>query len=154
MFLPDVDWIAIWKIYRPFFISAYVASSLGTRILMVRQVPAVSPAKTWLLSGAASLLIVPATPFLAIPAFVLAALIAGRAAVDSFFMAVPIAVSLGSAGALVDAVLLRLISPKAVSKKEMCFLFGTNILVTTLPISVVIALILVHPVEVIATVIW
>jgi len=92
-------------------------------------------------------------PFLAVPAFMLVALVAGRVGVYSFFMAVPIAVSLGSAGALVDAILFRLLLRKTVGKKAMWLLYRTNTLVViALAIGGVMALMLVHPPQIIATV--
>jgi len=122
MFLPKIDWLVVWKIYHyPFFFWSYAALSLATRALMLRRVDPASPFKTWLLSSSASLLVVPAMPFLAVPAFMLVALVAGRVGVYSFFMAVPIAVSLGSAGALVDAILFRLLLRKTVGKKQCGF---------------------------------
>ncbi len=82
MFLPKIDWLVVWKIYHyPFFFWSYAVLSLATRALMLRRVDPASPFKTWLLSSSASLLVVPVMPFLAVPAFMLVALVAGRVGV-------------------------------------------------------------------------
>lgn len=69
-------------------------------------------------------------------------------------MAIPIALSLAFLGCLVDGILLRIMLREAVGRERMRFLFGTNLLISLLAIGAVVALMLLHPIEVIAKVLW
>jgi hypothetical protein len=151
MLLRQWDWLVIWKIYHyPWFFWIYAVVSVSVRMLVLPRLNPASPIRTWLLSSTASLLIVPAVPFLVLPAFALVALAAGRAAVYSLLMALPIALSAGLVGGLIDRMLLRLLLGQAVGRRRMWLLFGTNLLVTVLAIGAVVLLMLVHPPEIIA----
>jgi hypothetical protein len=129
--LRQVDWLVVWKIYHyPYFFWMYAVLSLVTRFLICRHLNSGAPIKTWFLSSAASLLIVPAVPFLAVPAFALAAIAVGKVAVYSLLMALPIALSVGLFAGLVDGILLRVLLREAVGRKRMWLLFGMNLVVT------------------------
>jgi len=65
-------------------------------------------------------------------------------------MAVPLALSFASAGALVDAVLFHMLR-QTVDKQVIRMLFLINVFVICLAMSTVIVLILVHPPEIIAS---
>jgi hypothetical protein len=119
---------------------------------MLRRLNTAAPNKTWLLSSTASLLIVPAVPFLALPAFALLALAAGQIAVYSLLMALPIALSVGTFGGLIDGILFRLLLRGAGGRKRMWFILGTNLLVTLVAVGALVALMLAHPPQVIAMV--
>jgi hypothetical protein len=149
-----VDWLVIWKIYHyPFFFWIYTVLSVATRLLMLGRLKPALPAKARLVSSAASLLVVPAMPFLAMPAFLFVALVAGQRAVYSFCMAAPIAVSIGCTAALLDATLFHLLLRQRVGKKRMGVVIAMNIFITALAVGAIVALILVRPPEIIATVV-
>jgi len=145
--------LVVWKIYRyPYFFWAYAVLSLAIRFPMLRRLNSAAPTKTWLLSSTASLLIVPAVPFVALPAFALVALAAGNAAVYTLPMVLPIALSVGTFGSLIDGILFRLLLREAVGGRRMCLLFGTNLLVVLFAVGVVVALMLAYPPQIIAIV--
>jgi hypothetical protein len=79
MFFPEYDWLVIWKIYHyPWFFWMYAAVSASVRMLVLPRLNPASPIRTWFLSSTASLLIVPAVPFLVLPAFALVVVAAGK----------------------------------------------------------------------------
>ncbi len=48
MSLPQVDWLALWKIYHyPYFFWTYTAFSLAIRFLTLRSLNSAAPTKTW-----------------------------------------------------------------------------------------------------------
>jgi hypothetical protein len=150
--VPQIDWLAVWKIYRyPHFFWTYTSLNLLVRFLTLRLLNLAKP-KTWLLSTASSVLLVPAVPFVALPTFALVALVAGQAAVHSLLMAFPIALFVGISGCLMDGLLLRLLLGNAVGRRRIWYLFGINLLVAFLAVGGVVTLMLVHPPEVIARV--
>ena len=72
-----------------FWLIGKTLRSVEGAVLALRRLNSAAPTKTWLLSSTASLLIVPAVPFLALPAFALVALAAGKAAVYTVPMVLP-----------------------------------------------------------------
>lgn len=152
MSLPQVDWLVVWKIYHyPYFFWSYSVLSLAIRFAALRLLNSAAPTKTWFLSSTASLFIVPAVPFIVLPAFALAMAV-GKVAVYSLLMALPIVLSVGLFGGLIDGILLRLLLGQAVGRRRMWVLFGTNLLVAVLAVGTVVALMLAHPPRIIATV--
>ena len=117
---------------------------------MLRRLNSAAPAETWFLSSTASLLILAAVPFLALPAFALVALAAGNAAAYTLPMALPIALSVGAFDSLIDGILFRLLLREAVGRRQMCFLFGANLLVALLAVGAVVALMLAYLPQIIA----
>jgi len=151
MSLPQVDWLVIWKIYHyPYFFWAYTGLSLAIRFLMLRYVNSAALIKTWALSSAASLLILPAMPFVVLPVFALAESTVGDVAVHSLFMALPVAISIALFAGLIDGILLRLLLREAVDRRRMKFLVCTNILVMFSAVGTVLAIMLAHPPQIIA----
>jgi hypothetical protein len=149
--LRQVDWLVVWKIYHyPYFFWMYAVLSLVTRFLICRHLNSGAPIKTWFFSSTASLLIVPAVPFLAVPAFALAATAVGKVAAYSLLMALPIALSVGLFAGLVDGMLLRVLLREAVGRKRMWLLFGMNLAVTLAAVGFVVALMLAYPPKIIA----
>jgi hypothetical protein len=73
-----------------------------------------------------------------------------RTVSESFFMAIPITVSIAGCITALDAALVRLLSRNAMSKKQVWLLFRANFLTVALAIMAVITVELIHPVEVIA----
>jgi hypothetical protein len=148
--LPNVDWLIIWKIYHYRFIfCVYAALSVVIRLLMLRNLSSESPKWVLLLSWSASLLIVPAMFLLVLPGFALVFLIGGRTAVDSIFMAIPIALCIGLAGVLLDVVVLHLFR-QPIGAKRRRLLFAANTLVAFLTATITIARELIHPTHMLA----
>lgn len=153
MSLPQVDWLVVWKIYHyPYFFWTYAAASLAIRFLTCRHLNSAAPTKTWLLSSTASLLIVPVVPFLVLPALALAAMTVGKIVLYSLLMAVPIVLSVGLFGGLIDGILLWMLLREAVGRRRMWFLFGTNLVVALVAVGSVVALMLAYPPQIIAVV--
>jgi hypothetical protein len=151
--LPQVDWLVVWRIYHyPYFFWMYAVLSLVIRFQTCRHLNSAAPTKTWLLSSTASLLIVPAVPFLAVPAFALVAVAVGKVGVYSLLMALPIVLSVGLFGGLIDGILVRVSLREAVGRKRICFLLGTNLLVALVAVGSVVALLLACPPQIIAMV--
>lgn len=153
MSLPQVDWLVVWKIYHyPYFFWVYTVLSLAVRFLTHRHLNPAAPTKTWLVSSTASLLIVPAIPFLAMPAFALAIMTLGKVAIYSLLMALPIVLSAGLFGGLVDGFVLRLLLRKALGRRRMWILLAANLLVALVTVGAVVALMLAYPPQIIAMV--
>ena len=76
----------------------------------------------------------------------------GQVAVHSELMTLPIVVSVGLSGCLVDGILFRLLMREPVGRGRMWLLFGTNLLVSLAAVGAVVALMLAHPPQIIAVV--
>ena len=83
MSLPGVDWIAFWHIYHTFLFWAYMFFSFLIRLWLARSTRPAWWVKTWLVRGAASLLVVPVAPFICIPAWIVVFSLMGRTVADS-----------------------------------------------------------------------
>ena len=128
MSLPGVDWISLWHIYRPFFFRAYAFFTVLIRLWLARRTTRSAWIAAWLVGSAASLLVFPLMPFLCIPAYLIVMSLTGRTVSESFFMAVPIAVSIAGCITLLDVALVRLLSRNEMRKKEVWLLFRANFL--------------------------
>jgi hypothetical protein len=151
----SVDWIAMWHIYRPFFISAYVFFSFLIRLWLARRLTLGSWIKNWLISSSASLAILLSFPLIVIicsPAWIILVLLTGRKVADSLLMAVPIAASVAAFNTSLDVTVVRRLLRTAMSNRQIGLVSRANCAIAGLVIATVIALHLLHPVEVIAAV--
>lgn len=108
--LQNVDWIAMWLIYHPFFIWAYVFFSFLVKLCLARRLTPGSWIKNWLISSSASLTILLSFPLIVIicsPAWIILVLVTGRKVADSLLMAVPIAASVAAFDTFLDVTVVR-----------------------------------------------
>jgi hypothetical protein len=149
--VPQTDWLVLWKIYHyPLFFWAYVGTGLPLRMLMALRSGSMSHSSVWLASSTASALFALCTPFAALPAFLVVALAAGTRATYSVAMAVPIALSVGTIAAFVDATLLRVLRRDALNRRRFFMLFGINTLNVSLAMATVFVWRALHPVKMLA----
>ena len=149
----SVDWISVWKISRPLFILAFIATGLPIRMLIVRRLGLARPKLAWLCISIASAVFIVAGPlpvFVVLPAFLPVWLIAGERGVMSMLMAIPIAATVGIIEALFDSAMLRILLKEGMGKKRILVLFAGNATNVAITIGLVIGLLLMSPVDVIA----
>ena len=76
----------------------------------------------------------------------------GKVAIYSLLMALPIVLSAGLFGGLVDGFVLRLLLRKALGRRRMWILLAANLLVALVTVGAVVALMLAYPPQIIAMV--
>ena len=151
MNLPGVDWAALWKIYSRLFLLAYFIAGVPLRIWFARTQYPRSSGKVWLVSCAALVVYLPCIVFTAAPAFLVVLLFPTHDAAYSVFMAVPIALSVGLFGALLDAATLRLLLRERSNRGRLVALLGLNTLNALAAILVVFAWMGMYPPQIIAS---
>jgi hypothetical protein len=150
MLYAGVDWLVLWKRhFYPNFVWTYVLVGLPLRIPISRRL-STSAFKAWILSVLCSPLPLLCAFVVVIPSFLLVGGIAGRTSVYSWWMAIPIAISLGMSSATLDTLLFRFILREKLNKNRLLLLLGANTVIALLAISFVVAKELIHPTEMIA----
>jgi hypothetical protein len=146
-----VDWLLLWRFYHfPLYFCGFIAAGVPLRAMMARRYAMPSRNSFWLASSTASSLSIIYTPIAAIPVFFLVALLGSKRAIYSTLIAIPMSLSIGAAGALVDAAILRLLFPQTEHKKKALLLFATNALNAAIAIGIVLAWMSIYPPNVIA----
>ncbi len=125
----SIDWLSVYKICRPFFFYSYIAAGLLIKAVTVRKLRLESPLLWWTFSSTTAVVFagIEVFPVLAaLPAFALAALIGGREGTMSFFVAIPLVVSIAVVTAIIDAALIRLVAREPIDKRRFAVLVVAN----------------------------
>lgn len=150
MILPGLDWTGLWKIYSRLFLSAYFITGAPLRIWFARTRYPRSSGKVWLVSCAATVLYLPCIPFTAGPAFLPVLFFPTHDAASSIVMAVPIALSVGFFGALLDAAAFRLLLRERLAGRRFASLLGLDSLNALIAILIVFAWMAIYPPNIVA----
>jgi hypothetical protein len=146
-----VDWLVLWKFYYyPLFFWSYIACGIPLRMIAVSRLHIRPGTRAWILSSTTSAPLVFLMPALALPAFAIV-VFAGDRASYSALMALPIAVSIGAFGALVDTALFRFVLRNAMSLREFWWMFTTNAVNVFLAVLIVLGWVIAYPTEFIAS---
>jgi hypothetical protein len=138
MIFSGIDWVVMWRLFHHLFFWIYLALGIPLRAVVARRFGAAGTGKTSPFALAASVASAAFNtwfPILPVACVIALDSVEGDAAGQSFFIGVPlVAVAMATEGALVDAVLFRVLLKESVKKRFVSLLIA-NVLNSSIALA-------------------